>query len=162
MCVRRATCDVRRSLERRCTGRVSGPGSRRAATEAAPQCARLARVTLLVDLFNPAEGPYAYLNAIEDDAAGFESYRLRLWSAPPLVARGARFLPQLAHSDLFVFPEELADFASECRSLRDDADEIAITLWGTSDGAAELRRYLDRFISAAALAEQRAVGVCIS
>jgi len=119
-------------------------------------------VTLVVDLFNPAEGPYAYLNAIEDDAAGFESYRLRLWSGPPLVARGARFLPRLARGDLFVFPEQLPEFAEECRSLRDDADAIAIALWGSSDGANEIRRYLDRFLSAAALAEQRAVGVCIS
>ncbi len=130
--------------------------------EATSWDAILARVTLVLDLFNPAEGPYAYLNAIEDDAAGFESYRQRLWSAPPLVARGAHFLPQLAQGDLFVFPEQLADFVAECTSLRDDVDAIATALWGSKSGADEIRRYLDRFLAAAALAEQRAVGVCIS
>lgn len=36
-------------------------------------------MTLVIDLFDPSSGPYSYLNAIEYDMAGFESYRTQLW-----------------------------------------------------------------------------------
>ena len=86
-------------------------------------------MTLAVDLFDPVEGPYSYLNAIENDAAGFESYRKGLCGAQSLISRGAIFFPQLADGDLWVFPNDLDAFRTECSMVHDAAAEIADELW---------------------------------
>ncbi len=119
-------------------------------------------MTLIIDLFDPAEGPYSYLNAIEVDAAGFESYRWKVWGAVGSVDADARFLPQLRAADLWVYPAELDAFAEECRRLHAAAPALARAIWGAPEGAEALRRYLDRFLAAIALARQRGAGVSIS
>ncbi len=120
-------------------------------------------MALIVDLFDPVAGPYSYLNAIECDAAGFESYRKELWGSQSLVKRGARFFPQLNSADLFVYPADLSAFAEECRMIESESETIANEIWGpNSDGAANIRDYMRRFTDAIKLAEQRAAGVCIS
>lgn len=48
-------------------------------------------MTLIVDLFDPIDN--SYLNAIENDAAGVESSRTKIWGSQSLVARGATFFP---------------------------------------------------------------------
>lgn len=118
-------------------------------------------MTLVVDLFDPERGAYAYLNAIPDDAAGFEVYRAVLWGSEPLVARGARFFPQLRDADLWVFPDELEAFAAECRMVDRFADSISRELSGQPD-ADHIRRYINRFLRAVDLARARGAGVCIS
>ncbi len=119
-------------------------------------------MTLIIDLFDPVKGPYSYLDAIENDAAGFESYRHAVWGAVGSVYAKARFLPQLRDDDLWVYPQELEAFAEECRQLHAVAPSLARALWGAPEGAESLRRYLDRFLAAIELARERGVGVCIS
>ncbi len=119
-------------------------------------------MTLIVDLFDPVAGGYSYLNAIECDAAGFESYRKELWGSQSLVKRGARFFPQLNDTDLFVYPADLSAFAAECRMIESESEAIAKELWGRTSDGANIRDYMKRFVDAITLAEQRGAGVCIT
>ena len=119
-------------------------------------------MTLVVDLFDPETGPYSYLNALDNDAAGGESFRTRVWGSDALVSRGAVFLPQLKDSDLFVFPDDLPAFADECRMIAASATEIATDIWSDPDCAESLHRYTATFLGAIELAIERSVGVCIS
>ncbi|WP_329616122.1 hypothetical protein OG244_26290 [Streptomyces brevispora] len=50
--------------------------------------------------------------------AGFESSRTKLWGSQPVRDLGARFLPQLASTDLFVEPEDVPALLAECEVLR--------------------------------------------
>ncbi|MER5275085.1 hypothetical protein ABT025_04910 [Streptomyces sp. NPDC002809] len=50
--------------------------------------------------------------------AGFESSRTELWGSQPVRGLGARFLPQLATTDLTVEPEDVPAFLAECEMLR--------------------------------------------
>ena len=117
-------------------------------------------MSLVIDLFDPASGDYAYLNAVEHDAAGFERYRSALWGARALKERGARFFPQLNHGDLFVYPADLDAFTAECQMILGDAAAIADEADGPD--AEQLRRYMTRFLTIITEARDRGVGVCIS
>ncbi|BDM81772.1 hypothetical protein [Acaryochloris marina] len=119
-------------------------------------------MTLVIDLFDPSSGPYSYLNAIEYDMAGFESYRTQLWGAQSLIRRGARYFPQLNDGDLFVYPEELDLFAAECHMIYADSVAIAQEIWRNKAQSARIQTYMKRFLSAIDLAKQRNAGVCIS
>ena len=119
-------------------------------------------MTLIVDLFDATEGPYSYLNAIENDAAGFESYRKKLWGSQSLVSRGATFFPQLADGDLWVFPNDLDAFRAECSMVHDAAHDIASELWSKPEQSEHIRAYIARFYAAIGLAVERNAGVCIS
>lgn len=119
-------------------------------------------MTLIVDLFDPVAGWYSYLNAIEDNAAGFESYRQKLWGSESLSKRGARFFPKLDGSDLFVDPEELAAFADECRMIESESETIAKEIWGQEADGESIRDYMNRFLNAIRIAHERNVGVCIT
>lgn len=119
-------------------------------------------MTLVVDLFDPTRGPYSYLNAIESDAAGFESYRQELWGSVSLAKRGSRFFPKLNGADLFVFPKELADFTAECQMIDAEAHAIAQEIWGPAADGENIREYMRRFIDAIRIARERNAGVCIS
>lgn len=119
-------------------------------------------MTLVIDLFDPGTGPYSYLNALDNDAAGGESFRKQVWGSDALVSRGAVFLPQLRDSDLFVFPVDLPAFANECRMISTTATEIATDIWSDPDCATSLHRYTATFLAAIELAIQRDAGVCIS
>ncbi|WP_318206510.1 MULTISPECIES: hypothetical protein [unclassified Streptomyces] len=59
-----------------------------------------------------------------NDAAGFESWRTRVWGSPVVRSLGARFFPVLAEGDLFVEPENVPAFQSECRLLRENLETI--------------------------------------
>ena len=119
-------------------------------------------MTLVVDLFDAAEGPYSYLNAIENDAAGFESYRKDLWGSQSLISRGAKFFPQLVDGDLWVFPDDLNAFRNECAMVHDAAVYIADELWDKPQQAEHIRNYITTFYGAIDLAIERNAGVCIS
>ncbi|MCA9663910.1 MAG: hypothetical protein KC486_36630 [Myxococcales bacterium] len=118
-------------------------------------------MSLVIDLFDPAAGDYAYLNAVDVDAAGFESYRRAVWGSEALRRRGLRLLPRLRERDLFVYPHELDAFAAECAAIRGDAEAIAAEL-GDAAFAERLREYTARFLGVVALARERGAGVCIS
>ena len=119
-------------------------------------------MSLIIDLFDPAAGDYAYLNAVDIDAAGFESYRQTVWGSEALRRRGLRLLPRLRERDLFVYPTELDAFAEECAVIRGDAEAIAAELGYTPDFAERLREYSARFLAVVELARARGAGVCIS
>ncbi|MEZ4382807.1 MAG: hypothetical protein R3A79_15845 [Nannocystaceae bacterium] len=119
-------------------------------------------MSLVIDLFDPVAGDYAYLNAVENDAAGFESYRRAVWGAEALRRRGLLLLPRLRDGDLFVYPAALDAFAAECAAIRDDAAAIAGELGGDAAFAERLVDYATRFLAATALARSRGAGVCIS
>ncbi len=119
-------------------------------------------MTFVIDLFDATTGPYSYLNAIEYDAAGFESYRKTLWGAPSLVSRGCRFFPQLDGADLFVYPKDLNAFADECRKIESESESIAHEIWGCNSDGSKIREYMHRFLDAIKLAEERKAGVCIT
>lgn len=119
-------------------------------------------MTLVVDLFDPSSDPYSYLNAIEYDAAGFESYRTNLWGSQSLIRRGARYFPKLKDGDLFVYPEELDLLANECQMIYADSVAIAQEIWCNKAQSARIQIYMERFLSAIDLAKQRNAGVCIS
>ena len=119
-------------------------------------------MTLVVDLFDAAKGPYSYLNAVECDAAGFESFRIGLWGSQSLISRGAKFFPQLANGDLWVFPDDLDAFHAECFMVHDAAPRIADELWGNPEKSEDITRYIQNFYYAIKLAQERNVGVCIS
>jgi hypothetical protein len=119
-------------------------------------------MSLVIDLFDPAAGDYAYLDAVDVDAAGFESYRFTVWGSQALRRRGLRLLPRLRERDLFVYPEELDAFADECAAIRGDAEAIAGELGYAAAFAERLREYMGRFLAVTELARARGAGVCIS
>ena len=145
-------------------------------------------MSLIVDLFvfNPAKERCEYLNAVEINAAGFESYRHELWGSAALINCGARFFPQLRDNDLWVFPDDLPAFKEECEMVRRSAADIATELWSQRprhtwrtwctwcawfwsgfqvdrrSEAEQIREYMDRFLAAVELAQKRDAGVCIS
>jgi hypothetical protein len=51
------------------------------------------------------------------DLAGLESWRHKVWGSTVVINLGAKFLPQLASSDLYVENEHLAAFEDECKAL---------------------------------------------
>ena len=119
-------------------------------------------MALIVDLFDPDSGPYSYLDALEHDAAGFESYRKKLWGSQALVSRGAHFLPQLRDGDLHVFPDDLTAFEAECRMVADAVSDIVPELRLDPSRIAGIERYINNFLHAVQLARSRGAGVCIT
>ncbi|WP_123559977.1 hypothetical protein [Kitasatospora cineracea] len=58
------------------------------------------------------------------NAAGFESWRTRVWGAEVVRALGAIFFPVLADADLQVEPEQVPAFQRECLLLRENLERI--------------------------------------
>ena len=58
-------------------------------------------------------------------AAGFESWRTKVWGSAYVRSLGAEYLPQLAGSALRVQTTEMAAFLDECALLREHLDAIA-------------------------------------
>jgi hypothetical protein len=91
--------------------------------------------------------------------AGIESAREQLWSAPALIRRGARFLPRLRESDLWVEPEDLDAFEVEVRTLTAEFDTLAAEVnWGPG----LLRHYLGNLQRAIEVAREHGGGVLVS
>lgn len=91
--------------------------------------------------------------------AGVERARYDLWGSEAVRRRGARFLPQLAGSDLCVEPDDLDAFVTEVRGLLADLDGLRAELSCGPDGL--LSEYLDNFLRAAEYARARGGGVII-
>lgn len=92
--------------------------------------------------------------------AGVERARWDLWGSDALRRRGARFLPQLAESDLWVEPEDLDAFVAEVRALLADVDALRAELGRGPDCA--LPHYLGNFLRAADLARAKGGGINIT
>jgi hypothetical protein len=60
--------------------------------------------------------------------AGVERARWELWGSEAIRKRGAKFLPQLADSNLWVTPEELDAFVAEVQWLLADVDGLRAEL----------------------------------
>ncbi|MCX5140399.1 MULTISPECIES: hypothetical protein [unclassified Streptomyces] len=69
--------------------------------------------------------------------AGFEKSRTKLWGSRPARDLGARFLPQLATSDLYVEPEDVLAFLAECELLGDHIEALAAHSGYADDYVAE-------------------------
>ncbi|MFJ9777219.1 hypothetical protein ACIRVF_39310 [Kitasatospora sp. NPDC101157] len=118
-------------------------------------------MSLSVDVFVTREdGAVLYLDVPPgcSDLAGHESTRVGLWGSEAARSLGARFLPQLATSDLRVTPDQIQDFLDECATLGSN-----ISLLASSTGQAEdyIAARLDNIISAANRAAQVGGGVVI-
>lgn len=92
--------------------------------------------------------------------AGPEDARQKLWGSDAVKKRGARFLPQLAVSDLYVAPDDMGAFVSEVRSLLADVPGLRTELARGSDCA--LPHYLNNFLRAAEYAAPRRGGINIT
>ena len=92
--------------------------------------------------------------------AGVERARWELWGSEAVKRRGAKFLTQLAKSDLWVGPEELESFVAEVRELLADVDALRAELGRGPDCL--LPHYLNNFLRAAEYARTRGGGVNIT
>ena len=120
-------------------------------------------MTLIVSAFwHDASGEMNEFTDWEDghQTAGPERARWELWGSDAVRRRGAKFLPQLAESDLWVSPDELQEFEEEVRALLADADAIRAEL-GRSQQCI-LPHYLNNFLRAAKYARARHGGVNIT
>ena len=90
------------------------------------------RMTLIVSTYwrDPNTGKAESFTDWEDGRymAGCESSRRKLWGSEPVRYRGAKFLPQLAESDLWITSEELDAFEAEVRALLADVDGLEADL----------------------------------
>jgi len=111
-------------------------------------------LTLSVTVHRRDPATEALIDEPADDAgatlAGFESWRTSVYGSSGVQRRGARFLPELAHTDLFVEGAELAEFIAECTTLLSDVDALALE---TGVGAETLRFRLGNLLRGAAKAQ---------
>src|SRR5262245_331034 len=85
------------------------------------------------------------------DLAGVEAWRTQVWGSSAAIRRGARFLPKLADSDLYIEHDQLDAFAAECHLLLQDSVGFAAEL--NSDEWA-IRQRLENFLWAIDRAQQ--------
>jgi hypothetical protein len=108
-------------------------------------------MSLVVSAFwhDPATGEMKEFTDWDDGhhMAGVERARWKLWGSEAVKQRGAKFLPQLAESDLWVAPEELEAFMAEVRGLLADVDRLRAELGRGPDCL--LPHYLHNFLRAA-------------
>ncbi|THA78479.1 hypothetical protein E6R60_06280 [Streptomyces sp. A0642] len=82
-------------------------------------------MSLLVHTYvRGASGTRYFLDDPDDNLAGFEKSRTKLWGSQAARDLGARFFPQLAASDLYVEPEDARAFLAECDLLGDHLAEL--------------------------------------
>lgn len=92
------------------------------------------------------------------EMAGCEVARQTLWGSLSIRSRGARFLPQLSETDLWVGPEELDHFETEVRTLLQDAEVIAAEL---DRYVQDVTHYLRNFLRAVTVARKHGGGIFI-
>jgi hypothetical protein len=118
-------------------------------------------MSLSVDVFvSGVDGTVRYLDVPPDcsDLAGHERTRADLWGSEAARSLGARFLPQLATSDLRVAPDQVQDFLDECATLRSNISVLA----SRTDRAEDyITARLDNIINAAHRAIQVGGGVIV-
>ena len=121
-------------------------------------------MTLVVSAFwtDPATGKNEKFTDWSDghQMAGCESARQDLWGSEPVKRRGAKILPRLAESDLFVEPAELPAFVAEVQSLLNDVDCLQAELGWRPNST--LPHYLRNFLRAAEYAAARGGGINIT
>ena len=92
--------------------------------------------------------------------AGPESARQELWGSEVIKRLGAKCLPQLSDSDLFVGNERLDELEREVYLLGDNVDLIRSELKRNDDCA--LPHYLANFLRAIKIARQHGGGISIT
>lgn len=92
------------------------------------------------------------------DLAGPESWRYKLWGTTAVINLGAKFLPQLAESDLYVENEDLAAFEDECKMLLNSVDVFAAQIESAPDS---IKWRLENFLWAIAKARATSGGIYI-
>jgi hypothetical protein len=92
--------------------------------------------------------------------AGVERARWDLWGSEAVRRRGAKYLPQLADSNMWVGPDELPSFVAEVRMLLADVEGLRTELGRGPD--CTLPHYLGNFLLAAEFAAARGGGVNIT
>lgn len=118
---------------------------------------------LIVDLFDAKRGKYTYLDAIPYDVAGDQYCRKKLWGSQSLIARNAKYFPQLNVEDLHVMPQELDKFADECQMVNDESTAIAVEVYQDERKAKLIEEYVARVVYAIQAARDHGrAGVCIS
>jgi hypothetical protein len=119
-------------------------------------------MTLSISIFksDPASGENGPPRLIEGAGglAGVELTRTTLWGSRAVASLGGRYLPRLAHEDLWIAPAELDDFALECTHLLENAGALAAeTQWDES----YIVRCLQNFVAAVACAKTEEGGIVI-
>lgn len=87
-------------------------------------------MSLCVDVFvRDANGEWQVLDVPEGcyDSAGFEVWRETVWGSETVRSLGARFMPVLAVSNLYVEADTVAEFLREVALLRANLELIAAT-----------------------------------
>ncbi|MCT9079746.1 hypothetical protein [Streptomyces fulvoviolaceus] len=87
-------------------------------------------MSLCVDVFvRDATGEWLVLDVPEgcNDSAGFEIWRETVWGSETVRSLGARFMPVLAVSNLFVEADTVVEFLEEIALLRANLKLIATT-----------------------------------
>ena len=92
--------------------------------------------------------------------AGPEAARHELWGSDSIKRLGAKYLPQLSGSDLFVCNEMLEEFEREVRLLSDNVPLIRFELNRYDDCA--LPHYLANFLRAIETARKNGGGITIT
>lgn len=92
--------------------------------------------------------------------AGPESARYELWGSDSIKRLGAKYLPLLSESDLFVRYEMLDELEREVRLLGDNVAVIRSELKRKDDCA--LPHYLENFLRAIEIARQHGGGISIT
>lgn len=92
--------------------------------------------------------------------AGVERARRNLWGSDAVKRRGAKYLPRLAESDLWIEPADLDAFEGEVRILLAAVPELRAELGRGSD--CTLPHYLNNFIRAINYARAKDGGISIT
>lgn len=123
-------------------------------------------MSLLVHVFTrTADGDFELEDPTDDPTlksdptlGGFESWRRNVWGSKFIIGLGAKFLPELGRSDLYVENEDLDQFEAECTMLLEYCGQIAND---TSILQECIHQQLRIYLNAARTARAKAGGVVI-
>ncbi|MDO0911476.1 hypothetical protein QQM39_11610 [Streptomyces sp. DT2A-34] len=124
-------------------------------------------MSLCVDVFvRDTNGEWQVLDVPEgcNDSAGFESWRETVWGSETVRSLGARFMPVLAVSNLFVEADTVAEFLDEVALLRANIELIATTTRRPRELAEHrsgIERRLDNIEATALRAREIGAGVLV-
>lgn len=94
-----------------------------------------------------------------EELAGFEHWRTDVWGSLVVRNLGAKFLPQLSHSNLWIENKDLEKFKNEIIMLIENVNLIAEKVKCESDS---IKHRLVNFLKAIERARPNIGGVCIS
>ena len=61
-----------------------------------------------------------------EELAGFENWRSTVWGSEETINLGAKFLPRLKETDLYLEKEDLIEFIKECQMLIEHYEDRSI------------------------------------